>query len=597
MRRNTLCSKLTIAAILLAVGYIGSSLGSAQADPANEAIPNNPENQQATTVPTATPAPTPEPKEEDCQYYRGDIVRLGFDIFKLESYDKIFKKTGKAEGLNCLEKMIDDSIKTCQGGYLGITATTFPRKHHDDCLAWEFASHTMPDWSYSGGRYTHKTGEHSNGSICTLLHNADMGWCPSGSPVGFGFISQVGGKTCKPCAAGSFFFAEDPANPDKCKVVRPGPEDKECGTFSLNYWESTPISLEWETGGERPLALSKFPLDPRNTELWHLWRASDSFPLLVYDPEHRGRITSASQLFGPWTFGGQSYASLKGTYVEPKAWSNGYEALAVLDADGSGRIENKELEPLALWFDKNQDGLADAGEVVALSKTGVTELSYGPFVKDSEGNLRVESGFKRIVNGREEVGRSIDWVTSSAPSQFDLLTHFYAISAVDSFEKVRADTSGIAQKSEESIFAREPRYTEEANAQINDVPEDYLGGVWKWAALGESAGGARGFFVLRDHDAEGIDGQSLMETPFRTKRSEKLYSYATMFLLKGEKKREAGDGALHLYFELDGGDGTRSRSEATLSADLMTMNGNTIVTGLPQKGGKALSYRWVAHRR
>ena len=83
---------------------------------------------------------------------------------------------------------------------------------------------------------------------------------------------------------------------------------------------------------------------------------------LVHDPDARGHIPSALQLFGNVTFW--------------LFWENGYQALGALDDDGSGEIEGAELRSLALWHDENADGVADPGEVRPVALHGIAALSY-----------------------------------------------------------------------------------------------------------------------------------------------------------------------------------------------------------------------------
>jgi tetratricopeptide (TPR) repeat protein len=83
---------------------------------------------------------------------------------------------------------------------------------------------------------------------------------------------------------------------------------------------------------------------------------------LVYDWNGRGEITSALQLFGNvsfWLF-----------------WTDGYDALAVLDDDGNGRIAGNELRHLAIWRDADADGRSDHSEVRPLAAHGISALSF-----------------------------------------------------------------------------------------------------------------------------------------------------------------------------------------------------------------------------
>jgi tetratricopeptide (TPR) repeat protein len=82
---------------------------------------------------------------------------------------------------------------------------------------------------------------------------------------------------------------------------------------------------------------------------------------LVYDHRGDGRISSALQLFGGvsfWMF-----------------WENGYQALSALDDNGDGWLTGKELDGLAIWQDRNGDGVCDPGEVKSLAAWGIVAVS------------------------------------------------------------------------------------------------------------------------------------------------------------------------------------------------------------------------------
>ena len=82
---------------------------------------------------------------------------------------------------------------------------------------------------------------------------------------------------------------------------------------------------------------------------------------LVHDPERKGQITSALQWFGNVTFW--------------LFWANGYEALSALDDDDSGALTGEELRDLAIWHDRNTNGISEPGEVRPLSDHGIVGLS------------------------------------------------------------------------------------------------------------------------------------------------------------------------------------------------------------------------------
>jgi tetratricopeptide (TPR) repeat protein len=82
---------------------------------------------------------------------------------------------------------------------------------------------------------------------------------------------------------------------------------------------------------------------------------------LVYDADGSGTITSALQLFGNVTFW--------------LFWTNGYEAMSALDDSGDGQLSGVELQRLAIWHDRNSNGISDRGEVAPLESHGIVAVS------------------------------------------------------------------------------------------------------------------------------------------------------------------------------------------------------------------------------
>jgi tetratricopeptide (TPR) repeat protein len=82
---------------------------------------------------------------------------------------------------------------------------------------------------------------------------------------------------------------------------------------------------------------------------------------LVHDADDRGAITSALQWFGNvsfWLF-----------------WSNGYEPMRALDDDADGELSGAELQHLAIWHDRNRNGISETGEVRPLAAHAIVALS------------------------------------------------------------------------------------------------------------------------------------------------------------------------------------------------------------------------------
>ena len=82
---------------------------------------------------------------------------------------------------------------------------------------------------------------------------------------------------------------------------------------------------------------------------------------LVFDRQGKGEITSALQMFGNVTFW--------------LFWENGYHALSSLDNNHDGVLTCDELTGLAIWHDKNGDGISQPGEVKPLADHGVISVS------------------------------------------------------------------------------------------------------------------------------------------------------------------------------------------------------------------------------
>jgi hypothetical protein len=82
---------------------------------------------------------------------------------------------------------------------------------------------------------------------------------------------------------------------------------------------------------------------------------------LVFDPQETGRIDSGLQMFGNATF-----------WI---FWPDGYEALSALDDNGDGVLSDSELHGLAVWNDRNCNGVSDPGEVIPVEALGIQSIS------------------------------------------------------------------------------------------------------------------------------------------------------------------------------------------------------------------------------
>ncbi len=158
----------------------------------------------------------------------------------------------------------------------------------------------------------------------------------------------------------------------KAKNVRASLQDLE----KLKRGPITPIifSLDPQSSLQELLGAGRhafFDLDgDGQKENWN-WVAPNAY-FLVWDPTSSGTISSGRQLFGNYTF--------------QIPWINGYEALAMLDSDGSGSLSENELDGIRAWNDKDADGISTPDEIVDLAELGIAALGYdyedtveGPF--------------------------------------------------------------------------------------------------------------------------------------------------------------------------------------------------------------------------
>ncbi|HUR20761.1 MAG TPA: hypothetical protein VMZ90_08125 [Vicinamibacterales bacterium] len=127
----------------------------------------------------------------------------------------------------------------------------------------------------------------------------------------------------------------------------------------------TPIAIPLRAGVSAdemvdPVRLVPFDLDGSGIVRKWTWLSQDA-AWLVHDHRGTGQITSALQLFGNVTFWA--------------FWENGYHALRAMDDDGDGEIRGRERIGLALWEDRNSNGISERGEVRPLIDWGIVSLS------------------------------------------------------------------------------------------------------------------------------------------------------------------------------------------------------------------------------
>lgn len=167
----------------------------------------------------------------------------------------------------------------------------------------------------------------------------------------------------------------------------------------------TPIIIPMTSPGEAsidsllaPEARVKFDLDGTGRGCTWSW-VKPTTGILVWDPKGTGRITSGRQLFGTATWW--------------MMFDDGYRALDTLDDNRDGRLSDRELTGLALWFDGNANGVADRGEVVDVRRMGIVSLATSATGTCADGSLVCDRGV-RFADGR--LLPSYDWITRPVDS-------------------------------------------------------------------------------------------------------------------------------------------------------------------------------------
>ena len=382
-----------------------------------------------------------------------------------------------------------------------------------------------------------------------------------------------------------------------------------CGTLDIRF-ASSPISLVWDkAGAENQLhSIVTFPVNNQPGLSWQVWKGSKAMPLLVYDPAHKGNITSASQLFGNWTFGGKQVAALDSSVGQqlPKPWSNGFEALSQLDRDGDARITGDELNEIGLWFDNNQDGVSQAGEVQPVKDTGVTALFVTPTWTDTaSGDVFATLGYERVgESGNVVRGSSVDWYSESFSTRTEATLKLQNRGALYRTAHPTRDRGVVPRKEPESVTARtiDPLLIKEGA---------WVGGVWEWRAKeGAFDAGHRpellpkGIITFSEYmpesgpsDERKIMGHSWLENELIVPRGDAALLVSAI-PVKGLVT--SVNGLFDVEFDIATQDGGIIKSRGKVLDGGLAMEGVTDVH-VPSKPGRGdglkFSYEWVAERK
>lgn len=330
----------------------------------------------------------------------------------------------------------------------------------------------------------------------------------------------------------------------------------------------SPLSLIMAGGAgiNQDWRVVQFKLNPnRSEEQWVLWKASAEAPLLVHDPQHLGRITDGSQLFGNYTFGGAWKGALGVSFDKQtdrkSPWSSGYEALASLDVNRDGKVAGGELADLALWFDENRNAISEPGEVQLLSSHGIIQLSYAYDHQDRYGDFYAHRGFSSTAS----IGMSVDWYSPIFRSHREAIQALEPSQAKLANHRARAESAGGIVPNVSGAYAWRAK-----TAQNGAIPD--------------------GVLILRDA-SDGITGISIREEAFAPNK-DRLNSRLIGAALRGRKIFR--DGKVAIEFEVAGEKGVVTSSFASLEDGELTGTSSFMAT--VAEGETKVSYEWTATR-
>ena len=408
---------------------------------------------------------------------------------------------------------------------------------------------------------------------------------------GGGFGGGAGTNDNGKCIAGRECTCHDGtvAFDSQCRLVTKSAVAQMCGgsaiksRIDIEWLRGTPISLIFNLAANPLLhyTVVRFPLDPGNPDRYWEWRGSNDAPLLVYDPQHVGAITSAQQLFGNWTFGGKRMAALNAGSA--KAWRDGFEALAELDRDLDGKISGEELEPLGLWFDQNRDAVSQAGEVRSIRETGVTTLYVSRDKVDATtGDITSTIGYERMVDGKMVSGPAVDWSARGNDSASSVV-----------LGRLLEPQSAQAKGPAEPVLTDQAPYHPSSQAAARKA-HDLATGVWmvrvETAQTAEQAEqGVVGLIAFDGGETEHLRGMSLIELGISGSGNvARIVKFSTLL---GDIKLQP-DNNVKLSF-ISESKGSKLENSATIDATGVSMSGSTTAR---LADGTSFGYMWSAKR-
>jgi hypothetical protein len=366
-----------------------------------------------------------------------------------------------------------------------------------------------------------------------------------------------------------------------CKVVPFPGESLICGRY-IHRWDATPIGLVFDEEVARTqMSVVEFDLDPHDgaTYPFSTWRASAGFPLLVFDPGHKGIVNSAHQLFGRWAFGGREGSDTAGN---AKPWRDGYQALASLDSDGDGSLTGGELKDIALWFDRDSDGVSDEGEVQQAHRVGIRRLATRfDRTDEATGDLIATDGFERETAEGIQLGRSIDWMAVSGGSKSEL------VEALKRRASAVVDHTGAQEMSAEQSTTTMLPSTDLVATVV---------GRWRWSLEQELTDefGTEGVFELVKSKTT-LRGKNIVLRPLADPMSGNVVREVQILPLSGVRVSGSPRGS-EITFSVRSHDGSIIENTAFIDPQTGVMHGRARQLFSGAADSAAIQYSWTAHK-
>ena len=513
--------------------------------PTATAVATNTTPPPPTRTPTATPTFTPT--LPPCNYYKVDVKYEGdWGLGTQEAF-----RSGSDH--SCISEKLTKAKAHCQGSYAGGGVNAF-----DDCVAMYLLGNA---YYYYG--------------LAALPSN----WYVYSKKFGLDASIQgtcSGGYYWGACVSGTVYF-------NRSCAATTAPSGVMCSA-AVWGWRASPLSLVWDDSHvtqNEEIQVAQFPLFSDPQKSWVVWKASKEMPLLVFDPEHTGIVSSGEQLFGSRSFGGKPGGG---------EWNDGFEALATLDKDNNGKIAGAELNALALWFDQNRDAVSQSGEVKLLSdpEVAVTAIYFKDTKKNEvNGDVIAPLGFERVMQSHTIQGPAVDWFTEGGASKDEVINKLMTTSRMNPHvASTREEAEGSA-----------PSTALKPQASIPSA----LNGLWSW----ETDDGKfkqhgkfkpQGFLTFSDSGDGAIRGHSYVETPYDPRETLKSQVDVVRFDGTSEKTKE-GLRKLSFTIRPDGKAGnTTVSSTALFNEKELTIRGSSDVEVIYDGKPARLSYTWVARR-